>query len=631
MMSDSPISPVNTVFSIPELADHIGLYLRPIQRRRIFLVSKTLYAAFPPTLHLYLSSFRPLLESALDSGEIQTLAPRTRSLNLDIHNDQNSPIQNRLLDTIYEHCSALETLNVEYWGESGAVLKSVLAHLPRIRNLSVKFMVGTDISVIIQTLIEARKGSSNDDGAESNHLQSLEIELKVGESKKYMSLSDFKRLLRWYPGLKSLSLIDLAFSNPSAKYPTQDDDDDDEDYEEDNVKNDGGDLEDMSKLQLSSRRRRQYAKMETLKLSKCALNEGFMLDMNTFFPKLQALEIVGCSGTWQTVLERPLPIPHKRPSASTKSFDTIPQIVYTFSELRSLVLWLEYQSGRTTLMNLARGRPHLSILKTDLLPITRTGLSELGEYCSAPQLPDPTVATKISKTVTTSTPITNKFKQLSLQTYSSPPLSPEVLEKFYGSACFRELEYIFIQASTLSIQMFPFAKTLRSLALGGGETVLSQQSEDILTDILRQLPVLEVLRIERYLTSYRVFSGLGREPEPVASESDHADVASSASNVQDWAWANEPPFLLDLEFYVRFPIEEVHLAMSDGKTLSLETLQRQVLDRFRFLERLKLHVNARHTQLALPAYTELESWRKKVQEDRGGEGSRLPVIEFVSR
>ncbi|KAF9358189.1 hypothetical protein BGX26_002310 [Mortierella sp. AD094] len=630
------------VFSIPELADHIGLYLRSTQRQKLCLVSKALYAAFPPTLHISMSSsFKPSSKPPLNSTEVQALVSRVRSLSLNIHNDQTNQIQIGLLNTVYKHFATLETLNIEYQGEKVTVLKEVLVNLPGIRNLSLTFMAGVKAKVVMQTLIGVRNTTSY--GNESVRLQSLEIILGDADRDRYVAWSDFKQLLRSYPDLKSLSLLGLSFWKQLRGPPTSDDDDDnDDDYEEVHVEMD---IED-GKLSQRPRRLRQYSKMERLKFTRCTLAEDRLLGMDKLFPRLQTLEIIGCSGTWQDVLERPLPTPWRRPSAATTPLDNPPQIKYSFPELRSLIIWLVYQSGRAELVNLVRGRPHLSTLETDLLPLRRGGLLGLAEYSSAPPPTEPTAKVASAEPEkggdaaggpVIAAPVLNRFKRLALQTYSSPSLTTEVLDQFYGSACFRELEYIFMQCRVLTMKRFPFAKTLRSLYLGGEEKNLSHHEEATLKNILHQLPVLEVLRIDRYIDSYRLFSGLGREHESTLLDTDQADLTASSgtSNFQDWAWINEPPFLYDLEFYVRLPLESAEdtseLTKSDGHTMSLETLQRQVLDRFRFLERLKLHMNGLNGRLELPAIDELEAWKKKVQEDRGGEGSRLPFIEFATR
>ncbi|KAG0002995.1 hypothetical protein BGZ79_001933 [Entomortierella chlamydospora] len=624
-------SPALAVFSIPELAAHIGLYLRPTQRQRLCLVSKTLYVAFPPSLHISMSSsFLPLSKPPLNSTEIQALVSRIRGLSLNIHDDQTSQIQIDLLNNVYKHCATLETLNIEYQGKDVAVLKDVLVILPRIRNLSLTFMDNITTKIAVQTLVGTRNMIS--DGNESGCLQSLEIDFGA-QGDRYLAWSHLKQLLRSYPDLKSLSLSGVSFWKRTRGPPTSDDDDDnDNDYEE---------ILEHDKSSQWPRRLRQYPKMERLKFNRCTLAEDRLIDMDKLFPWLQTLEIIGCGGTWQTVLERPLPTPWRHPSAATTPLDSLPQTKYSFSELRRLVIWLEFQSGRSELVNLVRGRPYLSTLETDLLPLRRGGLLALAEYSSDHLSAESTtkVATAELEKDGDAAPAQNRFKRLGIQTYSSPPLTTEVLDQFYGSACFKELDYVFMQCRILTMKRFPFAKTLRSLYLGGVEECLSHDEEATLRNILLQLPVLEVLRIDRYIDSYKLFSGLGREPSSTLPDSDQADLTagSGINNIQDWTWMNESPFLYDLEFYVRLPpelagdtSEPTSLAKSDGHTMSLENLQRQVLDRFRFLERLKLHMKAGNRRFELPAADELVAWKKKVQEERG-EGSRLPLVEFAMR
>jgi hypothetical protein len=185
------------------------------------------------------------------------------------------------------------------------------------------------------------------------------------------------------------------------------------------------------------------------------------------------------------------------------------------------------------------------------------------------------------------------------------------------------------------MSLFPFAKTLRSLHIGGEEQSFDHHRANELNEILRQLPALEVLHIERYLDGYEVFSGLGRQPV----SSTHSQQKHQGSPYQV-NWLNEGPFLHELEFFVHRPKanqnairgkDGPYLPVSkicDGTMINLGELEQQIVDRFMFLEKLRVRV---HAQILLPREDKLERWKKKVWKKRSDDGSRTPSIELTLR
>ncbi|KAF9431222.1 hypothetical protein BGZ76_000512, partial [Entomortierella beljakovae] len=588
-------TPVLNVFSIPELANHIGLYLRPIHIKRLSLVSKTFYSAYVVNLMIPLSSFVSLDETIAKPDKVRALAQRVRGVNLDLQDDLTSPTQNRLLNIVYTNFTLVDALKIEYWGEDLVVLRQVIHQMPQIRCLSVALMTCTKAPDVILSLIGVREEQVNS-GMKCN-LNSLKLIIKFGDA---ITWQTFKRLLRFYPELKSIDLSGVSIlkgENPSAWDPI--------DFEEDSSLKD-------------SRILCQYTNMETLKLSNCGLN-GFVLShLDTLFPKLQDLELSGCNGDWIPVLDRRIRRPEALSWTAAREFH--------FPELRSLVIWLDYQSNRANLVNLVRGRPHLSVLMTDLLASTRDEFMKFVDFCSKSDI-DSDVGTNSDGSVVseasddsavTSTP--NMFKSLSLQTYSSLIFPPGTLEKFYKFKCFRELEYVYIQKRELSIDDFPFAKTLKRLSIGGRVDFLTLDEQNSLKSILRQLPVLEEFRLDREMRNYALFTDLGRasssEDQSYDSQSDHA--------------VSERPYLYSLEIMLRRPYdndkvalttpESLRLTKADDDHLDLEALRKQIISRFRLLERLKVHLCG---IFKLP--DELDQWKNEIQYNIDG----IPIIEFT--
>ncbi|KAF9362829.1 hypothetical protein BGX34_005405 [Mortierella sp. NVP85] len=135
--------------------------------------------------------------------------------------------------------------------------------------------------------------------------------------------------------------------------------------------------------------------------------------------------------------------------------------------------------------------------------------------------------------------------------------------------------------------------------------------------ILRQLQGLEVLVVERYLDGYELFSGLGHEP---------------GSPRQPGRLGNGP-FLKEVEFFVQSPKDTRPKTLPasricDGNKINLQELEEQVVDRFMFLEKLRVHLHG-HIQLALAH--ELDGWKKGVWRKLGDEGVQTPSIDLWLR
>ncbi|KAF9982486.1 hypothetical protein BGZ75_006117 [Mortierella antarctica] len=314
------------------------------------------------------------------------------------------------------------------------------------------------------------------------------------------------------------------------------------------------------------------------------VDQGTLLGaLDQLFPNLNELEISGCSGTWHLAIAG-----NHQSTASTAATAVLAEGITTskvlFPELRRLVLWLEQVPLGSSLWRLVEGRPHLSILETDILSGNRDELFRFARYCSdremeaVPTSPH-TVESMIALNMdvqssaepgtaldaqsngsvlgvldssTTSRP-RNRLKRLAVQTYVYPPLTTQEFEHFYGALAFRELEYVFLQTRELSMSMFPYAKTLISLHLGGAKEDIPANEFVKLKHILRQLPRLEILKIDRFLDSFEIFEGLGREPLSLSQDTDGGDIGTGQSSPSHVAWYGEAPFLTLLDISLRLP------------------------------------------------------------------------------
>ncbi|KAI8598520.1 hypothetical protein EDD21DRAFT_446124, partial [Dissophora ornata] len=141
----------------------------------------------------------------------------------------------------------------------------------------------------------------------------------------------------------------------------------------------------------------------------------------------------------------------------------------------------------------------------------------------------------------------------------------------------------------LSSAWFEFSQTLTSLRLTGAKSmVVDNEQADFLNQVLRRMPRLQDLAIGYMFRTYRIFQGLGRVPvennniippdqEPALGGSHNANEVLTNAWFYPVDWALERPFLKSIS--MRFPY---------GYLLRPEDLDREIVNRFRFLEHLQL-------------------------------------------
>ncbi|KAG0199432.1 hypothetical protein BGX33_011657 [Mortierella sp. NVP41] len=619
----SSLSSVATVFSIPELADSIAQYLNTSQRLKLCLVSKTFFQIFQPQLSISLvaSAFHDPPFGAPGSNPIlpeafQIMAPRVDALTLDLHFDTGEAQQKAMLETIFQHSAlALRRLRVTYWGEDLGVLEEIVTRLPNLEELSVLFKSSINATAFPKMLIEAGKSRTADGG-----LRSLAIELGIPRVMA-MKMSVLSELVKVWPTLRSLELACISLqdssqlsptppsipppppppplqeaaavllhnipsvppshgvspSAPSAPLPNNSDDL----------------LEHLS-----------FARIGSLKLTGCPLTAESIRALDQLFPNLHELELSSCPGNWyrefagvRTSQINPTPLP---PPSADKDQPDVP-----FANLQSLKVWVKYQSARDKMLGIFKGRPHLACIETDILPDAREGLLELAAYCSGVNeselvgavVPGSSVSTTTSPGTTTEaadlTKVRNRIKRLAIQTYCSPPQDIEVIERFYNAPAFRGLEYVYVQNRSLSMALFPFAKTLRELNLGGEQGLLRPCEVTTLNYILHRLPVLEVLKVDRYVDGdglLTLFEGLGRDSglNEKLSSLRKLRLFYQATNNNGGAGSNSP------------------------RALDLKELRRNVLNRFLLLEKLTVRG---WMGADLPETKEIVRWQEGMVKD----------------
>ncbi|KAI8362038.1 hypothetical protein B0O80DRAFT_91664 [Mortierella sp. GBAus27b] len=428
-VSSAAAAPFLKVFSIPELAGHINQYLRFADELRLRLASKALSELYRPDLQ-----FKIVISD--DDAPVdhwtslhRKLGPRIRSLHLAV-----GPLtlpQNATLEAVYQHCGeSLERLSIEYQGKDAKKLEDILAHFPRIQELSINIVPDMKVSDAMNALINLRKAFHRvaRDGGEMVLLSALAIRFQEPQTVDWALL---KEVLAFHPELKTLALDRLYIFERHYRGVT------DDTTKEDNV-DIVSTLEQLDRMSLgygeeASGRPFTHPSLKTLVLKHCDISESRFGNMHKLFPDLHSLEMEACGGQWTLTLTKP-----------PKAYQEL-----LFPQLRTLKVFMVYQSSREDLVGFFRGRPHLINLETDIRSIKRDGLLELAQYCSSSLEEVSTTEDEAEATTVEDLAVVprHKLKELSLQTYWSEDYSVEELEEFYGQPCFHELEYVYIQST----------------------------------------------------------------------------------------------------------------------------------------------------------------------------------------
>ncbi|KAF9345641.1 hypothetical protein BGX26_002911 [Mortierella sp. AD094] len=578
---------------------------------------------------------------------------------------------------ILQDCTNLCTLTITRWSRDLPIFRQVLSMAPKLENLSVSFYNTVDLNVFLATLIiyadtnpsdeikgetatatktavaphsnagkEKETSKSRVSGFES--LRSLDIKHRVPDI-NYIRWRVFKSALDKLPNLRQLSLTGVGFrggkdianpaiatstsassinSNPAPLAPftistnnsttvtantphDQDslgDDDDDDDDDEPRSLEDG-----------NSASSRTYPHLQSLSLTFCECPVPTMLDLDRIFPNLTSLEMNKCRNTWLHVFERD---PHNptshlgisSPSSSVSSLDSdvnnntantttakggaVTRRV-PFPLLTRLKLVDRYGGHEDLIYEIVKNRPGLVSLETYLISLNIDTLLPMANHCANE----------------------NRFlTRFSLSPFWSNSSTRRDVERLFEFSFLSRAKHLYIQQELTDKTLF--SSTLTSLHIGAGfgrESAIEFDSVSTWNAILRRLPTLETLKVDRYIKDYLLFEGLGRSmpiedsdsnlqrngdgeakdstitpeikesletdstispplpspPLPAAPSSldPHDSILQQPTKVQDWT--RERPYLQELQITFRVSC-----------VVQTEDLDRELVQRFRFLERL---------------------------------------------
>ncbi|KAF9131691.1 hypothetical protein BGW39_001443 [Mortierella sp. 14UC] len=407
--------------------------------------------------------------------------------------------------------------------------------------------------------------------------------------------------------------------------------------------------------------------MRSLRLTQCPLSSTSLRALDKFFPRLQRLQLTSCPGDWYREIAG-VRTSQITPLALNSQHDDSEQPTdVPFVHLQSLRIWVKEQSGRDKILGLFRHRPGLTSVETDVLPDSRDGLLEVAAFCSGvavedlitataamftaneaaaaaglrpvlPVGPGVSVSSSASAGTTDISKVRNRIKRLAIQTYAVPAHNLDVIERLYNAPAFRELEYVYMQNRELSVTLFPFAKTLRELNLGGPDSVMRGYEVAVLNSILHRLPLLEVLKIDRYVDGaglLKLFHGFGPGSGSSFQDDEINNSSTSNSGIQGRIPPPPPPPPSTVAEDGR-PRPHVPIARTPGEKglsclrklrllcqrtesgaqpLHLNDLKSAVLDRFECLEKMTVRVGMAQD---LPKNRDILRWREMVLEEKGG-------------
>ncbi|KAF8979576.1 hypothetical protein BGZ46_005257 [Entomortierella lignicola] len=569
---------------------------------------------------------------------------------------------------IIQDCTNLHTLTITRWSRDLQIFRKVLSMAPKLESLSVSFYNSVDLNVFLATLIIYGNDDINDDSTREESstvsnwnsgkkketskdkenglrsLRSLDIKHRVPDV-NYIRWRVFKSALDKLTNLQHLSLTGIGFrggkdiADPaitttaittttnlaplapftvstnnnvtatSANIPHDHDnlgdDDDDDDDDEPRSLEDGNPA--LSRV---------YPRLQSLSLTFCECPVPTMLDLDRIFPNLTSLEMNKCRNTWLHVFE---PDPHNPTShlgisSPTSSVSSLQSEIHTVSTtvkgsvtrrvpfplLTRLKLVDRYEGHEDLIYEIVRNRPGLLSLETHQISLNIDTLLPMASHCVNEK---------------------RLFTRFSLSPCWSNSSTRRDVERLFESPFLARVKHLYIQQELT--EKIIFSSTLTSLHIGAGfarDSVIEHDSVPTWNAILRRLPMLETLKIDRYIKDYLLFEGLGRslpiensapklqyddsedlkdtdasgikegslETESILSQSLPSKTSNSLIEspimVQDWSM--ERPYLQELQITFRATC-----------TVQTTDLDRELVQRFRFLERLYFSCSKRPTDL----------------------------------
>ncbi|KAF9125607.1 hypothetical protein BGX30_000389 [Mortierella sp. GBA39] len=492
-------TPVERVLDIPELWSTILSYLNPKRFRRLRLVSKRIYLACTPHIHVSLTlASQKHVEVAWDQDFPSNLVSSLRIVSI----DQFSPALTHLLD----QCTNISTLDINVFGLDIDFLQELLDCCPRhLKSLIIRSEGFVSLESIVETFLQST--------TIARQIQSLALD--IGSTGLFetdaLSWTIFRSLLDTCTSLTSLSLSAVKVMDIPES------------------------LEEINPLHAT---KAMFPNLVSLAMTLCDISSVGRIRLLRMFPNLHTLDMTCRNDVFQTV--------------GAESADNSPAALELkdqglCEQLRNVHVSSRSQSEQEGLFRFLGHLRHLERLELSGLATQGARLLDLAEGWSR---------NKVSLKQLTLSP---KYRKLTEEGLEKVLLKPcfsklEVLDAWCGP----DLILRFWNHETQRSQL-PFLETLRALHLRK-EVVVSDLDDgamEALNMTLKQLPRLVDLTVGTKLEDFGVFQGMGRDPEVLLP--DPRTIVYTGPGAVDWS--GERPFLQTL--VIGCSSEFFHHRMSD--------------------------------------------------------------------
>ncbi|KAF9428358.1 hypothetical protein BGZ94_002660 [Podila epigama] len=467
------------------------------------------------------------------------------------------------LDDLKVHfasCTNLSTLSITRWKSDITVFKGMLSLLPSLRHLTVSFYIMVDLNQFLEQLTSTKttptpsldgrfspsvtaatnpspENSSSSTGASfvtvtgvHSRLNSITVRNRVPDV-NYVQWRTLKSMLNKCPALESLSLAGIEFvgmANDTESDPAG------------QIMDVGGGILEAAygPGHLQRRMSRPYPQMRSLSLALCQCSVPSLLEFDRIFPNLTSLELNKCRSEWLNLFDEALTsfetellvanaiaapavvanIPvglHQQPhlqahqqhpthQAHSSLQPPPPPSHLPFQHLTRLKLLDKYESDSDLIYKVVKRRTKLRVLETQEISLKMETLLDMVNHCAE---------------------VGQCFERLSLSLRGFPSTESRFdFWRLYESKALQSVKHLYIQQELFDNVKIRFAESLTSLHIGtgyAGETDMVDENVEEWNAVLRRLPHLEILKVDRYLADYELFRGLGRCPSSIYSARKH--------------------------------------------------------------------------------------------------------------
>lgn len=477
-------TPIEHVLDIAELWATIVAYLHPKQLRRLRLVSRRLYLACTPHMHVDLTlTSQKHVEVAWEHDFPSELVASLRIVSI----DQFSPALTHLL----HQATNITSFDINVFGLDIDFLQELLSYCPRhLKSVVIRSEGFVSLESIVETFIQST--------AVAHQIQSLALD--IGRTGLFetdaLSWTIFRSLLDTCISLTSLSLSAVKVMGIPES------------------------LEETNPLHAT---KATFPNLVSLTMTLCDISSIGRIRLLKMFPNLHTLDVTCRDDVFQTVGEESA---HTPPAGRGVTDEDLCE------QLRHVRVSSRSHSEQEGLFRFLCHLRHLERLELLGVATPETRLLDLAEKWSH---------NKVSLKQLT---LSAKYRKISEEGLDKVLLKPcfaklQVLDAWCGP----DLILRFWNRETQRSQL-PFLETLRALHLRKEDVVsdLNDGAMDALNMTLKQLPRLTDLTVATKLEDFGVFQGMGRDPEALLP--DPRTVVYTGLGAVDWS--GERPFLQTL-------------------------------------------------------------------------------------